>query len=202
MTDFLPRRQSDLDAWEANFTAKVSAVATTLAVPAATVTAVTTSITAHRLAYANAVKGRADAQALNEKNALQEKQTATSVRALVKQLKASPAFTTDMGKSLGIEGGTDAAILKVEEKPTLITEMRGGEIVIKFKKHGFDGIKLYSKRGTESAFTFLAIDTVSPYNDSRPNLVPGTPEKREYYAYFLDKDDAVGTVSDSISIMA
>jgi hypothetical protein len=42
--------------------------------------------------------------------------------------------------------------------------------------------------GAETDWTYLAIDTSSPYNDSRPLKVAGHPEKRRYRLCFWDGD--------------
>lgn len=118
-------------------------------------------------------------------------------RALVRQIKANPAYTNAMGEDLGIVADQSSSALT---KPTLNVKLQGAEPVISFKKLSSDGIKLYSKRGEETSFSFLAVDTRSPYVDNRPNLVPGTSEKRTYQAYFIVNDAQVGGVSDDISI--
>lgn len=118
-------------------------------------------------------------------------------RALAAQLKAHAAYTTPIGEDLGIVADEDTTVLTA---PELSVEMEGGNPVIKFVKSISDGIRLYSRRGSETAFTFLAVDTRSPYVDNRPNQNPGTPETREYYAYYIVADEQVGSQSDVISI--
>ncbi|MBI5215382.1 MAG: hypothetical protein HY960_06475 [Ignavibacteriae bacterium] len=55
-----------------------------------------------------------------------------------------------------------------------------------------DCVVIYSMRGVETTYTMLDRDTRSPFDDSRPNLVPGVPEQRKYkYVYFLN-DEEVG----------
>jgi hypothetical protein len=36
--------------------------------------------------------------------------------------------------------------------------------------------------------------------DNRPNVVPGTPEKREYHAFYFKNDAVVGVQGPTISI--
>lgn len=118
-------------------------------------------------------------------------------RTLVGQIKASPAYTVSMGEDLGIVADESSVELT---KPELTVKMEGGLPVIGFKKSKSDGIKLYSKRGSETTFSFLAVDTRSPYVDNRPNETPGTPETRAYYAYFIVNDEQVGDQSAEISL--
>jgi hypothetical protein len=118
-------------------------------------------------------------------------------RALVAQIKANSAYTVSMGEDLGIVADESSVDLG---KPELTVKVEGGTPIIAFKKSKSDGVKIYSKQGTEAAFSFLAVDTRSPYVDNRPNQTPGTPETRQYYAYFIVNDEQVGSQSDVISV--
>ncbi|MBC8116178.1 MAG: hypothetical protein H7062_17465 [Candidatus Saccharimonas sp.] len=53
---------------------------------------------------------------------------------------------------------------------------------------------------TLPAFSFLAIDTSSPYVDTRANLVAGSPESRQYQAQYLNGDDPIGQLSDILNV--
>ena len=56
-------------------------------------------------------------------------------------------------------------------------------------------------RGTEVEYSFLAIDTHPPYDDTRPKLDPTKPEERSYYAYYLDDNENVGQQSDIVTVI-
>jgi hypothetical protein len=58
---------------------------------------------------------------------------------------------------------------------------------------------IYSKRGSETEFTYLATDTHSPYTDNRVKLDSGKPEERQYYAYYFSNDYEVGQASDIVT---
>lgn len=118
-------------------------------------------------------------------------------RAIVAQIKANPAYTKAMGEDLQIVAAESTTTL---DKPELAVKVDGGNAIITFKKGKSNGVKIYGKRGTETAFSFLAIDTRSPYVDNRPNETPGSPETRQYYAYFIINDEQVGGQSDVISV--
>ena len=53
--------------------------------------------------------------------------------------------------------------------------------------------------GSATSFSFLAIDTESPYVDTRPNLAAG-PETRQYQAQYLTGDDSIGLISDTLNV--
>lgn len=118
-------------------------------------------------------------------------------RDLVARIKANPNYTEAMGEDMGIVADEDTTVLT---SPELRIEVEGGNPVISFVKQSSDGIRLYSKRGTEAGFSFLAVDTRSPYVDNRENETPGTPEVREYYAYYMKDDEQVGQQSNIISV--
>jgi hypothetical protein len=118
-------------------------------------------------------------------------------RALARRIKAHPAYTVGMGEDLGIHADEDTTELTA---PVLTVKLDGRNPVISFKKGKSDGIRLYGRRGSETAFTFLAVDTRSPYVDNRPNQTEGVPEKREYYAFFMVSDQEVGAKSATIEI--
>jgi hypothetical protein len=126
--------------------------------------------------------------------------TLTDIRKLVKTLKANPNYTEAIGKDLGIIGDEstfDATIAK----PTLKIVMTGGQATIHFAKGHSNGIRLYGKRASETTFTFLALDTHAPYHDTRDNFTPGTPELRQFYAYYIDiHDTQYGQQSDTVSV--
>ena len=57
-----------------------------------------------------------------------------------------------------------------------ITPFSVGVVELDFDKSTSDGVNIYSLRGDEADFTFLARDTASPYMANRPLLAAGKPE--------------------------
>jgi hypothetical protein len=119
------------------------------------------------------------------------------IRKKADRWKTETTFTEGIGYDLGIIG------LEAGEKPNkplLKLKMEGMTVEIKFNLYRWTGVKIFSKRTGDSEYTFLAVDTDSPYHDTRANKTPGTPETRWYKAVFLDDDDEVGEESDEVSI--
>ena len=87
--------------------------------------------------------------------------------------------------------GTEANVV-VDPVPPASAEARSGEVRVRFTKKmpaegkSHMGVWIESQVGTETAWTFLAIDTSDPYNDTRPLKVAGQPEKRRYRLCFWD----------------
>lgn len=118
-------------------------------------------------------------------------------RALVRQIKANPAYTTQMGEDLGIVQDEDNTELM---QPTLTLKLDANHPLIGFVKGGNDGINLYCKRSGQDDFSLLTFRSRSPYSDTRPNVTPGTPETRQYKAIFVKDDEEHGTQSSVVSI--
>jgi hypothetical protein len=125
----------------------------------------------------------------------------SNIRILANRIKNNANYTTAIGKDLGIVG-TVAVFDAANAKPTVSITINGGHIVLAFDKQKSNGVKIYSKRAEETTFSFLALDTHSPYHDNRPNAIEGKPEKRAYYAYYIDTtDEQFGLQSDVVSVV-
>jgi hypothetical protein len=198
---YFPSRHGDLDSWEENFINKISNVAATLNLTAAEVAAMQAKLEAHRTALSTMITSKTDYAAAVAANETAKKEMMAFMSQEIARIKINNNYTNEIGKDLGIIR-SESADKTSESKPKLDVMMEAGKITIKFKKQGMSGVKIYSKRGTENEFIFLAVDTASPYHDTRANLIAGQPEKREYLAYFLDKDDEVGQPSSIETITA
>ena len=124
------------------------------------------------------------------------------VAKLVKKIKLSPAYTDDIGRALGIIGSDAEAKSAQDDVMLLLTgKMVAGNVQIKYTKGDNDGIRLESRRGTETGFTLLDKINKTVYSDKRPNLVAGQAEKREYRAWFFIGDEVIGQASAVISVV-
>jgi hypothetical protein len=198
--DFVPKRAADLDLLEKQFLENVDTVAGLLALTPDSVTKVKDLINLHQSTFSERNSAEQNFRTAVDKNKQAEQNALSSkggLREFANYVKSQPNYTTDMGIQLGIEG-SDSIINYADLKPVLNVVYEGMNITIKFKKQGTDGIKIFSRRGSETEFTFLATDTESPYVDNRPKLNSAGPELREYQAVYLIRDDAVGQTSDIV----
>lgn len=200
-TDFIPLGNGDLDSFEANLLQKIAIHAPTLGLNTAEVSDITQIINEHRTAFAKMNSKKAESKAATEDNNNSRNRCINEIRRIAKQIKSAKTYTSGIGDDLGIIGADLQSKDPVIMKPVLKANMNGQEVVIKFRKEGTDGIKLYSKRGAETEFSFLAVDTASPYNDNRDKLDPAKPEQREYYAYFFETDSDIGQQSDVLKVI-
>jgi hypothetical protein len=125
-------------------------------------------------------------------------------RALVKQIRLSPAYNEAIGAALGIEGseqgGPDFAIFG----PDINASIRGGQVFLAWDWGGYraflDLCELQVDRtGSGTAFGLLAMDSTPGYTDTDP--FPSTPTKWTYRAIYRVGDQRVGQWSKSVSIM-
>ena len=117
------------------------------------------------------------------------------VRLLAQRIKAHPGYSKEVGEDLGIIGAEK--ILDLENaKPVLNPVMKGGKVVVKWKKLGFDGIGL--EKDTGNGFKFITVDTRPDFND--PESIPSTPQVWRYRAFYRKGDKNVGKVSAVVSI--
>ena len=122
------------------------------------------------------------------------------VNAIVKRMKAHPAYTEAIGKDCGIIGA-ETVIVAAVLKPVLAVSKEGGNVIINYKKGAAAGIRLLSKRGNETEFTLLSVVNKTSFKDTRANLVAGQPETRHYCAWFIIDDEAVGQCSDDVTFV-
>lgn len=85
-------------------------------------------------------------------------------------------------------------------KPEFTVKIVGGEIRIDWKKKGAQGVKVYCRLKGQTGWTFLAMDTSSPYIDGNPLAQPGVPEVREYRLRGVVNDEEIGLDSDILSV--
>lgn len=197
--DYVPHQDPDFITWYQNFKTQLASVAATVGLLPADVTAVDNDFTLIDGKVNALTAAKADVQAKTADKATTRRLVEGRVRAVARRVKSHPGYTTAIGEQLGVIGPEDTTDLNLA-KPTLkAPSVLPGAVTITFNKSVSSGVRLTSKRGGETSFAFLAVDTASPYVDSRPNLVPG-PETRQYQAQYLDGDEAVGLVSDTLTV--
>ena len=202
MADYLPHQDGALNSFEDTFKLQLPVIAAKLGIPAEEANAVINVITDHQSAFADMnVKKKASNSAV-EKNASAKAAAVSEIRRISQRVKSTSGYTDEIGKELGIVGSEDTGVDFTSIKPTLKFSIVGGSVVLSFNKQHTDGVKIYSKRSGETGFTFLAVDTASPYEDNRPKVNPALPEERQYYAYYFYNDQQVGQQSDILTVVA
>lgn len=195
---YIPRQEGNLVTWLLNLKAKLLVHGTTLGFSTTEILALNTAIDA-LVAEIQAI----EQQKNDLKEAVSTKDTNKGnllgrVIEVARKSKVHSSYTEAIGKDLGIIG-EDSVSNPDAAQPTLTLTKLAEGVKVSFKKEGWDGVKIYSQRGSEAAFSFLATDTQSPYIDNRPNLGTGA-ETRKYKAVFLDGDGTIGLESAVVEV--
>lgn len=119
------------------------------------------------------------------------------LRKYIRSIKANSNYTDAMGKDLQIMGD-DPTIDFSTYKPAIKATVMPGRVRIDFVKDGLDGVHIYARLKGQPTWTKLAMDTYSPYEDSRPLATAGQPEHREFMAIGVLHDEEVTQQSDII----
>ena len=121
-------------------------------------------------------------------------------RALVRQIKAHPAYNEAIGLALGIEGPQGSGPDLNQIQPELKLTVAGNKVEVGWGWQGhsskLDMIEILVNRG--AGFTLLTFDSTPGYTDTAPH--PATPEKWTYKAIYRKGDEQVGQWSPEVSV--
>jgi len=198
--DFIPSEHDKYLTWHDNFKAKMATYGTSLGFTAGEVTALTADNTDLHAKIPAHFAAKAAAQAATNTVNTSRVTTEARVRAYGKRAKAATGYTPTIGADLGLIGAEISEDLNISA-PLLKGRDKGmGQVELQFKKGTSDGVNIYSKRGTETTFTFLARDTEPPYIDTRAMLDPTKSELRVYRAKYIKHDTEVGELSEELVV--
>jgi hypothetical protein len=123
-------------------------------------------------------------------------------RALVKQIKGSPAYNEATGAALGIEGTEQTGPDYLTLQPNINASISGTAVNVDWDWGGFsaflDICEIQVDRTDGKGFVALAFDTTTGYVDSQP--FPSTPVKWTYQAIYRVGDSRVGQWSKPASV--
>lgn len=123
-------------------------------------------------------------------------------RALVKQIKAHPAYNEAIGSALGIEGTTSTTPDLTTLKPKISLELTGGQVLVRWGWQGqsafLDMVEICVDRADGRGFSPLAFDTTPDYLDTTP--LPPTLAKWTYKVIYRVGDQRVGQWSDEATL--
>ena len=173
--DYFPTKIDAQDTWFGTWLANIAAVLTALGLVNTHADAVKAKIANCRTKFTDWKDAKAQALAKSNifKTALAD--TLLSLRPYNQNLKTTTGYTTDIGNTIGIEG-PESSFDPTTAKPEAEAIYEGGQVTIEFTKpEEVKMVLIKCKRGSETAFTDLANDTNSPYNDHRANLDAAKP---------------------------
>lgn len=198
--DFYPRRDAEQVAWLKNFRAKIEGHGKTLGLSATRVKEVTARVDALIDSFEQKDRAAASYQAALAAHNDLESRIVNELRADIRELKANRLCSDAIKADLQISAGGDGGGSLSDARPSFTAEAQAGFVRLRFKKLGFDGVNVYTRRRGESAWRFLARDTNSPYDDHSALEQPGTPEVREYRLVGVVKDQEQGQPTDAVTV--
>jgi len=112
------------------------------------------------------------------------------LRKLVTQIKTKTNYNDSIGQDLKIIGAEQTIDIATSKPQLTVSKAPSGWQFDFNLKNFFDGVNIYRKRPADVAFSFLALDTATPYIDTDAQ-VNGT----EYYAFYVLSETEVGLQS-------
>jgi hypothetical protein len=123
-------------------------------------------------------------------------------RALVKQVKGSPAYNEATGAALGIEGAQQTGPDFTTIQPDISATISGTHVEVGWGWGGnaafLDICEIEVDRSDNKGFVLLTFDTTPNYTDTTP--FPATPTKWTYRAIYRVGDSRVGQWSKPVSV--
>jgi hypothetical protein len=196
----MPKANGPFLLWLQTFLSKLATLGGLLGLTATEITDINTAGIDTRDLRITADNKEAEAKAANAAYKGKRKILNDLIRPAAQRMKTMPTYNLDLGNQLGIEGPDHDPDLENAKPSGKVTLQSPGHIKIDFVQGDAQGVHIFSQRGSDSTFIFLATDTHTPYIDTRPNLAAGQPEIRNYKMVYIDNDEEIGHESDVISI--
>jgi hypothetical protein len=197
---FFPRKDADVVVWANNYKTKIAVHANALGLTQAQVDA-EIALSNNLIDAINAANVQRNVlKSLVEAKNLAINNQGGGLRAEIGRHKTATGYTDAIGQDLDVVSahvGFDVNAFK----PKISTELFGGNIRIKFRKLGADGINLYHRKKGTTVWLFLTRTTKSPFENHLVLAVPGQPEHWEYRAFGVVNDSEIGVASDIVEVI-
>ncbi len=177
-SDYLPKNDSELVTWLANFVTVLNGNLAAVGLVAADVTPLTGAQTGFGAAVTDQIAKQAAAKAAVETKFTKKDQLEVVIRPLVRRINNHPGMTNTLRGQLGINAPTGTRTQRGvgPEIPGMILNLEPGRVVIHFgtdagneltnhKPDWAKGCNIYRRIGATGDFALIAFDTASPYVD-------------------------------------
>lgn len=197
--DYIPRTRSERYLWWKNLRDNIDVEGLKAGLSPAEITAI------KNLAIDQCAKMEASDAAENAAKGAKAAETeAARLNTQAVRLAIRNVKTRSLYASSGIEGtlrlkGTESGFDPATFKPVLKLTMVGGQVRVDFTKGECDSVAIYTRLRGSMGWTKLAVDSDSPYLDTRPLAAPNVPEAREYMGRGVIDDVEIGIESDIVS---
>ena len=193
---YLPKAEGLLIIWLENFKAKIDGHSTALDLDSTEVGVLQDACTDIIDDINLTTQKKDDWKAQVEDKNDYKKEKLETITSKVNQFKEETTYTTGIVDSLGVEG-TEDGFDPATYKPDLsVTNIQQGRL-LKFSKSKTDGVNIYRRNKGTGEWTFLALDTRSPYLDSEAF---SAPTEVEYKVVGVIDLEEIGKDSDTVEI--
>ncbi|MFD2720056.1 hypothetical protein ACFST9_15130 [Hymenobacter monticola] len=200
--DWYPRREAERRLFLQNFVDTIADATTLLKQPAGTYKEAAEAAQAELdlVGLRDAAQKALDTAQRNL--SAQETLTSTAVRAGVKQIKNTMNVPAEVLDLLELTTTPAKPAERVAaEAPVLKVKMDGIHPSIQCVKRGFDAVQIWCCRTGEKDFSLLATVTHLPYFDNRPNGEPAVAEQRDYFAYYLKRNEVASAQGPTYTLL-
>lgn len=119
------------------------------------------------------------------------------VQQIVKNPNCTPAIEALLGIELKGEEGDERSLRgEIREINVMLAA-----VVLKCAMQGYKSYRVFSQRGSDPSFEAIGDSTTAEFEDERPNLIAGQPEKRQYKIIMLEKNKPVGDYSATETVV-
>ena len=197
--DYIPDSAKNVRDWTKNYLDEIDAIATRIAWPAASVTALKARLTHLHDAAQTVLDRQNELDNATGMLAHVKGEEVPEIRLDTNNLKTTRGFNDGDARTLDVSTGT-SSFDPAAAKPILTADSKRGLVSLMVKKLGADAVNLYSRLTGDASWKLLvAKRTHFPYEDTSPPATAGQPEEREYQAIAVVGDDEVGDPSDIVS---
>lgn len=198
--NFFPAKDAALLVWSSNYKGKISLFTTEFVMGQQEVDDEEADCDLIVEAIKKANDQRNALRAANENKKAVIEAAGGRLKAAIGRHKKAVLYTDAIGRELELIGsGTE--FNPEEYKPVFTAITAGGDVVVKFKKLGVQGINLYKRQKGKETWELISRATRSPYV-FQPKLEETTkPEQWEFRAYGVIKDDEIGQPSNILELL-
>ena len=199
MPGLIPRNDSELAIWLANYSKQLGSIGPTVGLSDADITAEQKRCAAVITAIQNDDQKRKEWRAATEATQQIKQKELPAMRATLARMKAHTGWTPALAQSLGAVAVSHSSGPLETYKPSIRAQTQAGRVEIKFTRKPMDGVNVYTRKRGEASWSLLGRFTQSPCVD--PTSAPaGVSEVREYRVIGVVKDREVGQASDIVVV--
>ncbi len=193
---YLPTAEGQLIIWLENFIVKIGTHGATLGLDSTTISEIQDAAQAIIDDINLTTQKKQQWKAQVETKNTSKKNNLETITSKVNQFKEEQVYNPTIGDDLGVEG-TEDDFDPDTFKPDLSVENIQQGRLLKFSKKKTDGANIYRRNKGEGDWTFLGLDTRSPYLDSEDFAQPA---EVEYKAVGVIDNEEIGIDSDIVEI--